>query len=212
MRTLLTLLACVALVLVACSTAQAATVTMVHDQSGDENWNQADDGAGGGFNDFWSDGAAASSGNDYVVGNGFTARITTAVPSTFNGDTLTVQSGGLLALRQQDGNTATVNLTLDGGELGTHMPGLQHLTGSLDVTSNGGTIDLDRANRNITFDVGVTGTGTLTTLQGVFPGGAGSSTLWLMANSSFFGYVEAPERHEAPRGCQWFAGPQQRHR
>ncbi len=91
----------------------------------------------------WSDGNAASSGNDYFVGTPATGtRITNrnfTTSSTFAGDSLTINSDGELGLIGSDNGVHTVNLILNGGRIDhdTNQNGRDiNLAGTINVLAN----------------------------------------------------------------------------
>lgn len=88
----------------------AATIQMVGNNTSDESWLTAGD---------WSNNAAPTSDNDYVVGAGFEVRSPSNMNNaTFGGRSLTVTGAGaaLLLRTQSNGYTSTIgNLTISNG-------------------------------------------------------------------------------------------------
>lgn len=86
----------------------AATINMIGSNTSNESWLTAGD---------WSNGAAASAGNDYIVGAGFQVRSPSSA-TTFLGDSLTVSGAGasLLLRTSSGGNVSTIgSLTVANG-------------------------------------------------------------------------------------------------
>ncbi len=124
---------------VACAT-QADTVTQIGDNdTTGQNWN--DTGAD------WSNEEPASPGNDYISSGGFILRTTYLVNSTFAGDSLTVENGSTLQLRQGVGNTSTVsNLILNDGAI------IAQASGNGVLTLDGGTLTVGTGTADLTVD------------------------------------------------------------
>jgi autotransporter-associated beta strand protein len=127
----------------------------------------------------WSDALAPAAGNDYFILNGHTIRTPEATGNfTFPGDTLTINTGGTLALKNR--STIIVNL-LGGGGLISHFSTSQ----TPDISRIGGTVDLSGGNltmlggagRTIELLADVSGAGTLVK--------NGANTLVLAGSNSF---------------------------
>ena len=136
--------------------ALALPVTLVTNMPGGQSW---DNGI------YWSDGQPAQAGNDYHVGDSTGKQLRTpnnVSNPLFPGDSLTLHSTGILALKHN--NTVTVdNLILDGGTIACWV-GNRTMTvgGNINVASNsvfdmGGT---DRRTTQVTSTI--TGSGNLT--------------------------------------------------
>lgn len=115
-------------------TLNAAVVTQERSQVAGTHWNQATtDG-----NDVWSDGNAASAANDYVNA-GFTLRTPTS-NSTFNGNSLTLQTGGSLLLKPGGADRVFTinNLILAGGSIVHGQPSIttSEIAGSITLTAD----------------------------------------------------------------------------
>ncbi len=126
----------------------------------------------------WSDDAAPSAGNDYVIGSGQTVQNPTPPASnqsyTFGGDSLRVESGGVLvAYRFNQGATYTLtltipNLTIAGGTLRTHVGfATNHVTLTSGIAfEGGGTIQLNPSHgsfsHNFNLNGAITGDGLVT--------------------------------------------------
>ncbi|WFB34671.1 PEP-CTERM sorting domain-containing protein [Kiritimatiellota bacterium B12222] len=113
---------------------QAAVITQIRSEEAGTHWNQATTGG----NDVWSDGNAASGTNDYV-NNAYTLRTPTS-SSTFNGKSLTLETGGSLLLKPNGaGRVYTVNdLILDGGKIIHGQPSIttSEIAGNITLLSD----------------------------------------------------------------------------
>ncbi len=142
-------------------TLRAQEVVATGSQPGGEHWNQATWTGGQ-----WSDGEAPSSGKGYRTAN-YGIRTVDGSSSTFGGDYLRLESGGMLGLKQNYGNTATVNLILDGGTLasanGTTGGNQQMVSGNVEVVSDSFVNVSGTNRRRITLQSGVlSGVGNIT--------------------------------------------------
>ncbi|MEX1116648.1 MAG: family 16 glycosylhydrolase [Akkermansiaceae bacterium] len=120
-----------------------------------ESWDSAAD---------WSNLAAPASGNDYQITSGFTIRTpSTSGSFTFPGNSLRIQTGGTLALKNQ--SPVTLNLTSEGGTL-SHFstslsPDLARLQGTLVLTNPLTVTNATGSNRLTQIHSLVSGPGTL---------------------------------------------------
>ncbi len=133
----------------------AEVVTQVRSLDAGVHWNQSTTGG----QPIWSDGNAASGANDYV-NSGYTLRTTTG-SSTFNGNSLTIQSGGQLLLKPNSANqTYTINnLILDGGTINHGQPSITnaYIAGSITLLSDSNFISNASSYRRSTITASVSG-------------------------------------------------------
>jgi hypothetical protein len=145
----------------ACWTAavQASTITL----------NASDTGSQSSFiaGTNWSDGAAPSSGNDYVV-SGYNLRTSGTTGSyVFAGKSLTITNSGQLLGKEATSGTDTVsNLILDNGTVANYQGGTATWTvaGSITLASGGGTFvaSTDTSVRYTHIIAAISGVGALT--------------------------------------------------
>jgi fibronectin-binding autotransporter adhesin len=124
--------------LVSGSTALAATVVHTDDDAA----NTAPSGFSGAMN--WFDGGAPTAGNDYVVQSFLLRTLNTTGNFTFQGDSLTLQDGGELRLKNNAGTDiiTTNNLIMDAGIVRANSntgATPSNLAGAIKVTTNGAT-------------------------------------------------------------------------
>lgn len=158
--------AVVAAVALSVVSARAATVYYAP-AAGDDyrNWDDPD---------VWSDGNAASAGNDYIVdpthaGDAGTQLLTdeTDLDSSFPGDFLTLQNGGELVTRSDlsgdaDRTITISNLVVNNGSIAHAWKQATHtLAGNLDVGAGGMTVWNNRDNRTFIFDFLMSGSGAI---------------------------------------------------
>ena len=139
------------------SDAQAVTVTLLAtDAYGYSSFNTAGN---------WSNGAPPSSGNAYVD-TGFVLRTPPLEGGyTFGGAALTINGGGVLALKQ--GNSVTINnLTLDNATVANWSTPLASLYGSITLGSGGAFFSPDLVQQNIVVFASMSGSGGITTQDG----------------------------------------------
>jgi len=133
----------------------AAVVTQVRSVSQGDHWNEATTSGGA----IWSDGLAASGTNDYVV-SGFTLRTTTG-SSTFQGNSLTLQTGGSLLLKPNSSNIVHTinNLILDGGTINHGQPANSntYIAGAITLISDSNYTATGSDYRNATISASVSG-------------------------------------------------------
>jgi len=120
------------------SAALAATVTHTDDDAA----NTAPSGFSGAMN--WSDGAAPTAGNDYIVQSYLLRTLNTTGNFTFGGDSLTLLDGGELRLKNNAGTDiiTTNNLIMDAGVVRANSntgATPSNLAGTIKVTANGAT-------------------------------------------------------------------------
>ncbi|MDF3129644.1 PEP-CTERM sorting domain-containing protein [Kiritimatiellaeota bacterium B1221] len=143
-------------VLCGCATVtQAAEITQIKSQAAGTHWNQAtSDG-----DDVWSDGNAASGANDYV-NNAYTLRTPTS-SSTFNGNSLTLETGGSLLLKPGGaGRVFTVNdLILEGGKIVHGQPSIttSEIAGSITLLSDSAYEATGSSYRRATISASISG-------------------------------------------------------
>ncbi len=121
---------------------QAAEITMINNNTGEESWLTAGD---------WSNNAAPTSDNDYVVGAGFQVRSPANVANaTFQGGSLTVTGlNASLLLRTQSGGTTSSIGTLTISNGAAIRNGFSASSGSNNTQILNGTL--------LTFEGGVAG-------------------------------------------------------
>ena len=151
--------------------AWAANVTLdTADGFGSSSFNSA----GG-----WSSGSAPSAGNDYFVSIVRLRTPADAANHTFQGDSLTIQSGGEMMSKNSGARTTSANFILDGGTIVHGSAGNPDtLAGVLAVTANGGLLWPKDAPYLVSASVALTGTLTIdadntTTLSGNISGNGG---------------------------------------
>lgn len=120
---------------------------------------------------YWSDGLAAHAGGDYIVGSGGgapgnTLRTPEASNPVFPGDSLSIYSGGVMALKHS-GTVTVNNLQLHGGTISAwNSNSTMNVGGSLNVVT-GGVFEMNGDNRRtIALTANLSGSGNLT-LRGV---------------------------------------------
>ncbi len=149
------------------ATAQAANVTLtksdaINTTSFNTNLN-------------WSDGAAPTAGNDYFTGAFVIRTPGTGGPYTFEGDSLSIDSGGILAFKVAPVITIN-NLILNGGELSNYDTGtdkVAKLAGTITVNAPS-RINANTSPRQFRIDSLIQGAGDLTILG--LGSGAGVTT------------------------------------
>jgi fibronectin-binding autotransporter adhesin len=125
------------------SVAQAATVTHTDDDApaGNNNTPPEEHSFDGAFH--WSDSGSPTAGNDYINQSFLIRTNTVAGNYTFAGDSLTLQDGGQLRLRNAvaTDNITVNNLIIDGGNVRSNSSGGvgSNLAGTIKVTANGAT-------------------------------------------------------------------------
>ncbi len=134
---------------------RAAVITQIRSQEAGTHWNQATTGG----NDVWSDGNAASGTNDYV-NSAYTLRTPTST-STFNGKSLTLETGGSLLLKPNGANRVfTVdNLILDGGKIIHGQPSITnvYIAGAITLNSDSIYEATGSSYREATISASITG-------------------------------------------------------
>jgi len=156
------------------ATAQASVVTLLTNDGGEETSFNA---AG-----HWSNSAAPSAGNVYVVSNNYILRTPAAYASyTFAGDSLTLSNGGQMRYKSGPAQTLTIgSFILDNGMVmdGTDS-GVWELAGNITLNAGGGyfqpTSDGGTPNRVINVSAAISGTGLLT-VNGAYSSGSYLST------------------------------------
>lgn len=145
----------------------AATITQVGANSFGESWLTGAD---------WSDGNPASAGNDYV-NTGFLLRTPTAGsgPFVFAGDSLTINGGGELLVRDENAFAVVQigNLTLDSAVVNV-FSGQKNLVATTVTIGAGGARFSTATSNTFVFD-------TNSTVQGagnIGQGGNGNALLW----------------------------------
>jgi hypothetical protein len=119
-----------AIAVLAAPAAHAALISQVTaTNAGPADWN---DGTA------WSDGNAPSGANDYVTNIRLDSPNNPPGTETFAGNSLRLDSGANLQLRNTGGPTEeiTINLIMNGGEFASNSGGTLHLAGTIDVISN----------------------------------------------------------------------------
>jgi autotransporter-associated beta strand protein len=149
---------------------------------GDPNQGQTSFNAAG----RWSDGQAPSAANDYVVTNNATLRTPeNNLNHTFDGQSLTLKTGGKLWHKGQNNTTVTLaDLTVDNGEIRQLYPNaVQSLAGAITVRSGGLNLDAQAANSELRVLAPISGPGAVTLLTTV----ASSARIVLCATNTYAG-------------------------
>ena len=128
-------------------------------------------------NNNWSDGLDPSSGNDYIVNVQFLRSPPDSLDYVFQGDSLTLRTGGAIISKHSGSRTLTANWILDGGFIrsGSGDGLFETLAGTMEVTANGGEIRADQTPYVVSADI--SGEGTLSLTNGSGVAFTGTSTL-----------------------------------
>lgn len=116
----------------------------------------------------WSNGAAPSAGNAYIVSVAILRTPPSGGNYTFGGDSLTI-NGGSLIFKGNNGDVITIhNLTLASGYVGNGAGGGPTFTlaGNITLGAGGGTFDTGLSNRGIIVTATISGGGGLTIIDG----------------------------------------------
>jgi hypothetical protein len=134
----------------------------------------------------WSNGAAPSAGNDYVVNIPRLRTPATTGAYTFAGDSLTIgTSAGNMSYKTVGSNTITVNNLILSGGLIDHLQGSTEtftLAGAMSVTGTGSRISATQGPVNITAPI--SGSGEL-----IFNGGTGSYRTTISGTNTHTGNI-----------------------
>jgi len=136
-------------------TASAASITLTNSDA--FNFSSFDTGLN------WSDGQAPTNLNDYFTGSFMLRTPTNNSDYTFQGNSLSIDSGGQLNMKGT-GVITIANLILDGGTIANGI-GAVILNGSINVAAPS-TFDTQAAGRTITVNAAISGNGPLTFILG----------------------------------------------
>lgn len=146
-----------AILLVAGATgASAASITLTNNDA--FNFTSFDTGLN------WNSGLAPTNGNDYFISTFALRTPTNTGDYTFQGDSLTIDNGGLLNMKGTGVITIT-NLNLNGGRIGNGIDAIVTLNGNINVTA-ASTFDTQTAGRTIVVNSAISGNGPLSFILG----------------------------------------------
>lgn len=132
----------------------AADVTSIGNNALSQSWDTAED---------WSDNQPASAGNNYSITNGFTIRTPDGSGNfLFPGDSLTILTGGTLALKNK--SPITANIIGAGGQISqfsiSQTPDIAVIRGTA-LLAGDLILNSSASNRTITLESDISGTGNI---------------------------------------------------